>query len=434
MCFLFLTSCGGSESSTSKAPLPTSISFDVTPQQIEVGQSVTITWEAENVGKFEGEVVCNFGSKPSASSKKVVNPSSCIGSKEERPAESTQYTFGALRNDGSNDFITQTKEVVVKTVTVTTPPITNPAPNLSELVLQKVITGHNNLPHAVTIEVNPSNTILASTGHDHNIVFWRVSDGGQVRTLMGHTDIVLGLSFSPDGSTLASTGRDKTVKFWRVSDGSLLRSISAAHSDDITAVDFSPDGSNVVTSSFDNTVKLWSVSSGSSLQTMNHPKQVQDVVYGPNGNIATSSYDTALRLWNPDNGQLLKTLNGHSDWVIRSSFNSDGSLVASASWDGTIKLWNTNSGALIHTFNSSGDKAQSAVFTPNSTMVVAGSLEGVVDIWQVSSKALLKTLTFRARTDPIVFTSDGKKMIVGAGPVNNGTISIYGTSNNSIIF
>jgi WD40 repeat protein len=61
---------------------------------------------------------------------------------------------------------------------------------------------------------------------------WRVSDGSLVRTLAGHADVVVSVSFSPDGSLLASGSGDGTIKLWRVSDGSLVRTLTG-HTDGV---------------------------------------------------------------------------------------------------------------------------------------------------------------------------------------------------------
>ncbi|MEH2467079.1 nSTAND1 domain-containing NTPase [Nostoc sp.] len=130
--------------------------------------------------------------------------------------------------------------------------------------------------------------------------------------LVGHTDIVWGLSFSPDGQLIASGGRDKTVKLWSTN-GRLLRNIKL-HSI-ITSLNFSPDGQTIATASLDKTVQLWNIN-GVLLQTLQgHKGWVYYVGFSPDGKtLVSASADKTLKIWSRS-GSLLKTLRGHSGWV-----------------------------------------------------------------------------------------------------------------------
>ncbi len=85
---------------------------------------------------------------------------------------------------------------------------------------------------------------------------WDAATGTEIRTLNGHTDPVLCVTFSPDGRRLASGGWDGEVKVWDASTGQENLTLKE-HTTYVTALAFSRDGRRLASASRHGTVKIW---------------------------------------------------------------------------------------------------------------------------------------------------------------------------------
>ena len=107
-------------------------------------------------------------------------------------------------------------------------------------------------------------TIVSGGGSDSGLTLWQAASGRELRTLKGHSEVVVAVAFSPDGRTVLSGSWDKTLKLWDAASGRELRTFKG-HMDQVTAVAFSPDGRTVISVSDDLTLKLWDTTSAREL-------------------------------------------------------------------------------------------------------------------------------------------------------------------------
>ena len=103
---------------------------------------------------------------------------------------------------------------------------------------------------------NPDPMLAVGRGE---IDFLSVPDGAVVPSIPDHGgSLGESFDFSPDGQLLVTGSWDTSARLWRVSDGKELQTW-LGHSTFVESVAFSPDGKLVASGSLDNTVRLWQV-------------------------------------------------------------------------------------------------------------------------------------------------------------------------------
>ena len=206
------------------------------------------------------------------------------------------------------------------------------------------------------------------SARDHLVRLWDVQTGELTRTLKGHGDAVVGLSFSADGKTLASTGGqyDTTIRFWEVATGRCQLTVNKAQEeskDGTEAVDgdwqtfpaaFSPDG-KIQARGRGAEIKFWDARTGAMMgrttEQLHSPDRIiQSLAFSPNGKLVAAGRTSGeIDVWQtrPADGKndwrlgdLQHTLKKeHSHPVMALAFSSSGEFLASGDQDGGVRVW-----------------------------------------------------------------------------------------------
>jgi WD40 repeat protein len=202
----------------------------------------------------------------------------------------------------------------------------------------KTLRGHKE--SVLSISFSPDGEKLASGSADNTIIIWDLATGKAEKTLWGHTESVYSVCFSPDGENLLSGSADNTIIIWDLATGKAKRSLRR-HTQAVSSVCFSPDGEKVASGSDDNTIIIWDLATGKAEKTLwGHTESVYSVCFSPGGeSLVSGSADCTIAIWDLATGKAEKTLWGHEHYVSSVSFSPDGKRLASGSEDKTIKLF-----------------------------------------------------------------------------------------------
>lgn len=159
----------------------------------------------------------------------------------------------------------------------------------------KVLEGHEG-PVQCLVQL-PTGQLLSGS-NDSTVKVWE--DGQCVRTIRAHGDTVRGMAVVP-GIGVVTASHDHSAKVWTAG-GDLVAEL-VGHTAILYAAAASPGGDLVATASEDNTVRLWQLD-GMCVQEIEHPANVWDVAFLPNGDLVTACADFVARVWTRDSGRV----------------------------------------------------------------------------------------------------------------------------------
>lgn len=86
----------------------------------------------------------------------------------------------------------------------------------------------------------------------------------ELRSLVGHSDLVLTATFSADSRVVATGSFDSTMRLWDTDTGQEIKTF-AGHLAAVLSVAFTPDGRRLISGSTDGTMRIWDIASGREL-------------------------------------------------------------------------------------------------------------------------------------------------------------------------
>ena len=310
------------------------------------------------VKTFTTEVAVTQGQVTTNDATNITTTTATLKGTLNSTGNSTNYTVGFLLYTGS-----------VSNFTLTTSGVQNYTTTASGTTLSKALT---NLNGNTNYKFRAYITNEAGTSYGDVKTFTTAFQC--LRTLTGHTDIVLSASYSPDGTKIVSASRDMTIKIWDANTGSCLKTLTG-HTDYVWSASYSPDGTKIVSAgSWDNTIKIWDANTGTCLQTLTgHTSFVNSASYSPDGTkivsasggLFSTSGGHTIKIWDANTGTCLRTLTGHTSDVYSASYSPDGTKIVSASADDNIKIWDANTGTCLQTLTGHTSDVSSASYSPD---------------------------------------------------------------------
>jgi WD40 repeat protein len=240
------------------------------------------------------------------------------------------------------------------------------------------------------VEMGVERRRVISASEDHLVKIWDLESGLEVRTLVGHSDSVNGLSVSQDDKRVISVS-DRTLKVWNLATGQNTSTVIRQPSV-INGVAMCPDGRRAISAAKDSTLKIWDLEANQNLHKLiGHSGMVKCVAVSPEKRLAvTASVDKTLKVWNVETGEEEYSLSGHARSVNCVAISFDGQLLISASDDQTLKVWDVNTRSVVRTISHS-DTFCSVSFSFDGKYAISASSETLI-VWSLVTTEKLREL------------------------------------------
>ena len=181
-------------------------------------------------------------------------------------------------------------------------------------------------------------------------------------------------AWSRDNKLIAVSTRHRTI---HIADSTTLDELQVlrGHTQEVVGVEFSPDGRFLASASGDNTVRVWDLARGEAIRIFPF-----DPAMGGGGTLAFSEDGSLLAAGNPSGVRLWRwkddcpsVLEGHGDYVYRTAYHPDGSLIASGGYFARVYLWDALTGEPMANWVA-GLPKNFLGFTPDGSRLVVGNL------------------------------------------------------------
>lgn len=286
--------------------------------------------------------------------------------------------------------------------------------------------------------------ILASGGHDNQVILWDVKTGKALRTLIGHSSKINEVTFNHNSTLVASASEDGTVRVWRVYNGSVFgvyqnipqkykSSINPPKS--VSFVTFSPDqkyiyfagnGASLMRANVlipNQKAEIFtSISTQSTFQTITggiispdktaliltsgnywmvldllsgkflrshyykqtNPNTIVSEPYVNKKHISVWSYDGYVTIWDYTTGAIYSRVQlTYANNYSVATFSSDGKYLAIGVKNNVAKIWDWQKPKLLATLHGHQKLVRTMRFSPVDNLIATASYDGIIKIWKV---------------------------------------------------
>lgn len=195
-----------------------------------------------------------------------------------------------------------------------------------------------------SVDISRDNKLLATADWGGYVILWDIETGKMIRAISPHDRTgCYQVKLLPNNVYFISAGLDRKLKLIEIDTGEEIRTF-IGHTDLVNSINFNPSGNQFITAAWDGTIRLWDIASGLQVRKIAaHKGGVYNARFDKSGRYIVSGGDDFLvKLWNAETGELITELAGHHGGVGDVNITDDLKHIISGSRDGSIRIWDTD--------------------------------------------------------------------------------------------
>jgi WD40 repeat protein len=278
----------------------------------------------------------------------------------------------------------------------------------------------------------PDGKIFASAGVDGVIRLFEAGAGKEVHAAVGHQDGVEAVAFAATGKTLATASHDRTVRLWDAATAKEMRTFRG-HYAEARSVAFSPDGTKLASAGGDWKAYMWDVESGKKLRDLECERELDCVVFSPDGKSLLGGGFVEGNIWDVATGKGRTPFPFQASAMYSAAWSSDGKILASAGGYHGVQVRDPANGKTLQSFDpldhrppdenrlvfviGGGDGkpwANAVALHPTGTILAAGASDGWIILWDIATGKLRKEWPAHdGEVSSVAFSPDGRMLASG---------------------
>lgn len=253
------------------------------------------------------------------------------------------------------------------------------------------------------------------------------------KTLNGHRDEIVALTFLHGGDALASLSGEGELRLWDTITGLPLHKPVKAKQI-VGAIDGSADGQRLVWSIGDKAFIYDIKSKVVVAQLPQHDGNIRHVSYSPKGNLlATVTGGRTLYVWDTSTWASVYKKSGMKGDINDVEFSKNGRLLALSDSNGEIKIFSAANGGELASFfgKSEGEEVLALAYSPDGHWLASSGPEQFLKLWDTGIEVKDKTLgNVLGSLNKLQFSSDSK-WILATG--QDASIQIWDVSKGEMV-